>query len=966
VEGYFRQGVDDLDAGRLGRARISFAKVLELDPRHAKALCNLGTILQWEGKDEEAEACYRGALTTAPALAQAWFNLGQLARKRRRGADAVAAYRRAVELDPAQAEWHAALGWALAQVGRPLQARQSVEAALQLDPERAELREQLGTCLLEAGDADGAVAAYERALELNPQLGSAHSRMLLAMNLAPSQTPDDVLRAHFGWAGEFAAGRKREFGNDALAARKLRIGYYAPDFGDPSLACLIQPVLAAHDRAQFEVVCYSDAEAEGPACWPVRASAELWHAIANLDDQRLATRMLEDGIDVLVDLGGHAAGGKRMGMFAVKAAPVQVSWPTYPSSTGLDTYVGRIADWNACPEGDARLYTERLIRLSASQWCFAPQADVPLAAARPSGANAAVTFGAFHAASHISAPAIAAWVKVLLAVPSSRLVIGGRCMDDIAAQLVQRFADAGVQADRIECRDWLPLDAHLSALGRVDVVLDAMPVSSVAGTLYALWMGVPVVTLAGSSAASRGAAGVLNVLGLGEWIAHGEDGFAASAAALAADPVRRASLRQELRPRLAGSALMDAARYTRELEKAYRDAWRAWCVGKRRRAPEAATRTRAAAPRPCKLAVDGVFFQSHNTGIARLWRTILQEWVKSGFAANVVLLDREGTAPDIAGVTRLAVPKHDYARLDDDRAMLQRACDETGAQAFISTYYSAPLTTPTVMMVYDMIPEVIGYDLELPEWREKRACIEAARRYVAISRNTLRDLYRLYPGIARERVDVAYPAAESVFRPAGADELDRFRARHGITRPYFLLVGARDSQYKNAGAFFRAFAELPERSQCGVLCVGGELEVTASARQACSGSELHHLRLDDAELRLAYAGAIALAYPSIYEGFGMPVVEAMSCGCPVITTSHGSLPEAGGDAAIYVSPHDPGGLALALAQVRRPAVRGPMIDRGLKRARSFSWTRMADAVAAVLEQVAGEKLPGARAQGPRP
>jgi len=947
AEAHFARGVDALDAGRLELARLSFAKVLDLDPRHAKALCNTGSILQWEGKDEEAEACYRAALASAPALAQAWFNLGQLARRRQRSAEAVAAYRRAIELDPAHAEWHAALAWSMLQAGKPLQARQSVESAQRLDPERAELHEQLGICLLESGDPEAAAAAFERALKLEPHLRSALSRKLLALNLAPSQDPEGIFKAHQGWASGIAGGGKRDFDNDALATRKLRIGYYAPDFGDASLACLIQPVLAAHDRGQFEVVCYSDAETEGPACRPLRASAQVWHAIANLDDQRLADRIADDRIDILVDLGGHAAGGKRMGVFAAKAAPLQFSWPAYPSSTGLDTFAGRIADRIACPEGDERLYSEPLIRMSASQWCFAPQAEAPLVPAR----GGPVTFGAFHAPSHVSVQAIAAWAKVLQAVPTSRLVIGGRGAGELAGLMAARFAQEGVAAGRIECRDWLPLDEQLPALGGIDVVLDAMPVSSVAETLYALWMGVPVVTLAGNRAAGRGAASVLNALGLDRWIAQHEEGYVANAVALAADAALRGSLRQELRQRLAGSALMDAARYARELEKSYRETWRSWCAGRPRRAEAVVTRIREV--RSGKVAIDGVFFQDHDTGVARLWRTILQEWVKSGFAANVVLLDRAGTAPAIEGVARMKLPRHDYARLEADRAMLQGACDEVGAQAFISTYYSAPLTTPSAMMVYDMIPEVVGYDLELPEWREKRASIERARRHIAISRNTLRDLRNFYPGMAFERAGVAHPAADSVFRPAGADEVERFRARHGITRPYYLLVGARDSQYKNAGAFFRAFAELPDRSQFGVLCMGGEPAVAASAQQSCAGSELRHLRLDDAELSLAYSGALSLVYPSTYEGFGMPVVEAMSCGCPVITTSHASLPEVAGDAAIYVNPHDTAGIALALGEVRRPELRGPLVARGLERARMFSWAEMAGIVAAALEDTAG-------------
>ena len=279
--------------------------------------------------------------------------------------------------------------------------------------------------------------------------------------------------------------------------------------------------------------------------------------------------------------------------------------------------------------------------------------------------------------------------------------------------------------------------------------------------------------------------------------------------------------------------------------------------------------------------------------------------------------------------------------------MLQQACDAERATVFVSTYYSRPLSTPSVMLAYDMIPEVFGVDLRVPEWLEKTDCILNASRFVAISGSTARDLSDLYSAIDRARITVAHCGVASVFRPCEAAQTEDFRRRHAIRNPFYLLVGGRRG-YKNARTFFRAFAMLPDRSQRAVVWVGGEQALDDEEQALCAGSEVHLLRLDDEELRLAYGAAVALAFPSAYEGFGMPVAEAMACGCPVVTTMSASLPEVAGDAALSVPATDVEALAEALTRVQHPSVREHLIRSGLAQAKQFSWTHMAEVVASVL------------------
>ena len=915
---WFEVGLSRLDQGRADQAESAFRKTLALDPKHAKANVNLGMLLQRAGKDPEAERFYREALQADTGLAQAWFNLGTLLLDRGRVVGAMDCFRRALALDPSQALWHSALGWTLR----------------------------------EAGEAEAALASFRRARQLAPEPQVFDSDMLHALNFASGETPEKIFEEHLAWARRRGAeGRRATHENELDPAKKLRIGYLAPDFNDPALACLIEPVLGCHERSAFEVLCYSDAEAESGDAWRIRELTDLWHATTYMSDDQLADRIREDRVDILVDLAGHSARGKRIPLFEHKPAPLQISWMGYPCTTGLDSMDYRILDLHVCPPAAERLNTERVLRMPDSRWSFKPPPGTPEPGPPASAAYGALTFGSFRPLSALSRHTISLWARVLRALPDSRLLIAALGAPELAARIGERFQEEGVEPARIVLRDHDPATSALPLYAQVDISLDVSPCAGVATTFESLWMGVPVVTLAGDTEASKSGAGILAVLGMHELVARSDEEYECIAVSLAANPQRLAELRRGLRPRMERSPLMDARRFTSALEGLYRQAWHEHCEANAARpAPERQACAAVHAGPPPRVVVDGVFFQDYATGIARVWRSLFQEWRKSGFAENVLLLDRDGTAPDIPGLRVRTVPRHSYDRLDEDRAMLQAVCDEERATVFTSTYYSTPLATPVVMMVHDMIPEVLKADLTEPAWREKAHCIGRASRFVAVSRSTARDLRRIHPAVPPGSITVAHDGVDPLFRPAEAAEVADFRRRHALGRPYFLLVGSRPS-YKNAVTFFRAFARLPERSRYGVLCVGSMAELEPAEAAACAGSLVMAPLLNDDDLRLAYCGALALVYPSVYEGFGMPVIEALACGCPVITTSHSSLPEVAGDAAVYVNPFDHGSLAAAMVQIQKPELRAVLLRRGLERAKLFSWTAMARRVAAVLSSV---------------
>ena len=355
-----------------------------------------------------------------------------------------------------------------------------------------------------------------------------------------------------------------------------------------------------------------------------------------------------------------------------------------------------------------------------------------------------------------------------------------------------------------------------------------------------------------------------------------------------------------------------------------------------------------------RVIVDGVFFQLYNTGIARVWRSLLEEWVHQDFAKHIIVLDRAGTAPKIPGITYCPVPAYDYDNTEGDREMLQQVCDELEADLFISTYYTTPLSTPSVFIAYDMTPEVFEANLDEPMWREKHYGIRHASAYITISHNTASDLLKYFSDIAPELVTVAHCGVAKNLSPASPEEIENFKIKYNLSKPYFMMVGAAGG-HKNAPLFLQAFAQLPNQPEFDIVCTAHSALTKDEFEPYTSGSTVHKLPLTDEELKAAFSGAVALVYPSQYEGFGLPILEAMACGCPVITCPNASIPEVAGEAALYVKDDDVEAMAIALIKIQKPEVREVLIAAGIEQAKKFSWLKMAKTVSSVFIKVFQEK-----------
>ncbi|MBI3442110.1 MAG: tetratricopeptide repeat protein [Proteobacteria bacterium] len=550
----------------------------------AQRVFQMGLALAMQGNPAQAMVHYERALALRPDFADAHINMGAALAAQGKSAQAVAHYERALALRPDFADAHSNLANVLAAQGKTVQAVSHLERALALRPDYVEAHNNLGLALAALGKPAQAVVHFERALALRPDYVEAHSNLLLTLNYTSCNDLVSVYNAHLDFA------RRREaalaaliqaHANDRSPERRLKVGYVSSDFRQHSVSHFIEPVLENHDRDRFEIFCYYNNFQEDEVTKRLESRSDRWRNIIGMSDESVAKQIRADQIDILVDLNGHTA-NNRLLVFAQKPAPIQVTWLGYPNTTGLSTMDYRLTDEFADPVGmTEHIHSETLVRLPESFSCYRQPREAPEESELPALARGYVTFGSFNNFKKVTPEVMAVWARILQAIPGSRLMLKNSSLSEGTMQQAVRetFAELGVAPEQLELLGQdRSQNAHLERYRDIDIGLDPFPYNGTTTNCEALWMGVPVVTLAGRTHAARVGVSEMSNLGLTDLICHTPEEYIATALRLSADLERLSALRKELRTRMAASPLMDAQRFTKNLEQTYLTMWQDWCL----------------------------------------------------------------------------------------------------------------------------------------------------------------------------------------------------------------------------------------------------------------------------------------------------------------------------------------------------------------------------------------------------
>jgi protein O-GlcNAc transferase len=608
----FQRGNVLHDEGRLDEAIEAYQASVRLQPDLAQAHNNLGVALRARGHLDEAIAACREAVRLQPTYASAWSNLGSVLQRRGRFEEAVPAYLESLRWNPKHATAHYNLGCALRLLGRADEAAAAFRAALRLKPDLADAHSNLGAVLREQGDLDAAREAYQNALRLKPQWGgpaaqiahlcremaewneleqrTAVLRQAIATDaplsrgippfsvLTAGTTRAEQLRSARQWAAhaQLALAERSLYREPRSkgSPRPLRIGYLSADFHDHATGYLIAGLLESHDPHAVHVTAYSYGRpSTGSLRDRLRAACAQFVDVSGLSDEEAALRIAADAIDILVDLKGYTQHA-RTGILTFRAAPIQVQFLGYPGTMGTPLVDYLIADPFVVPEAHSADYDEQIVRLPD---CYQPNDPGRIVGPTPTRLEAGLpetglVLCSFNENYKITPALFDVWMRLLQSAGDSVLWLLES--NRWAADNLRREARArSVDPDRLVFARRVPNPTHLARLALADLMLDTYPVNGHTTASDALWMGLPVLTCSGDTFVSRVAGSLLQTMGLVELVTASLDEYERKARELSMQREALAQLKATVRERRHASALFDAVRFARHLERAYQVMW---------------------------------------------------------------------------------------------------------------------------------------------------------------------------------------------------------------------------------------------------------------------------------------------------------------------------------------------------------------------------------------------------------
>ncbi len=602
--------------GRLPEAEAANRRAVELKPDFPEGHHNLGNALRDLGRHADAEASFRRSVELRPEFSDAWLSLGRLQQLTGRLADSEFSFRKVIELRPDYADVHSDLGNSLLgmdklqeaeaafrealrlrpnsheasvnlaalllRAGRPADAETYARRALALKPDLHQGFNNLAIALEDQGRLDEASGVFRQVLKLKPDYAGGHSSLLFCLNYRHDISAESIADEYRAWDERHARPllpRPLRHANAPEAGRKLKIGYASPDFRQHAVALFFEPLLAAHDRSQYEIYLYGEVPNPDAMTQRLRDQADHYRSTVGLSDERMAALIRQDGIDILIDQAGHTA-GNRLLVFARKPAPVQFSYLIgHGTTTGLSAVDGFLSDDYMVPPGFEHLFSERIVRIGRSPLVYQPPAAMPDVSPLPARQNGHIRFGCFSRTVRINEDVIALWAELLNRVPDSVLVLNSKPFAEkyTREMFEQRFAPHGITADRLELIYTHPQPKTWAAYNNIDIALDPFPHNAGTTTIEALWMGVPVLSLACRPSVGRFGASILGAMGMSDWVAEDPDAYLEIGERWAKDLDALADLRAGLRARFEASAMRDGPGLARAVEGGYRQLWSEWC-----------------------------------------------------------------------------------------------------------------------------------------------------------------------------------------------------------------------------------------------------------------------------------------------------------------------------------------------------------------------------------------------------
>lgn len=551
LDAYKSLGKIQYGLGRLLAAKCSFCMALKIEPESVTVLCELASVCREMQAYEQSEEYLQKALQLNRSCSIVHYELGRLRLS--------------------QKQYHAAITCLL--------------AAIELQPDYAEAYAQLEFVYTMQGNAAEAYACLLRSLQHKPDSVTLHTIQAFALHYLPGSLPEDIYIAAQKWSIVFEKmhGSNRQttcHSNIPDPDRRLRIGFVSPDFRLHPVGYFVQSVLMLHDVQSYEFFCYSDVKINDELTMSLIEAAEHWRYVYGVAGERLAEIIRRDHIDILVDLAGHTR-DNRLNVFAMKPAPIQVTWAGYVGTTGLSAIDYLISDRWQSPEGAEEYTVEKIIRMPDDYICYTPPEFAPDVAPLPALQNGFVTFGSFNNLAKVSEDAVSLWSEVLALVPGSKLFMKNPSFSDQSSRerYLQLFESYGITRNRLIFDGQGTPREMLEHYSRVDIQLDTMPYSGGLTTLESLWMGVPVVTLPGVLFSSRHSLTHLMNVGLPDYVASSREEYVAIACRQATDLAGLSTLRSNLRGMMAASAVCDGFSFTENLQNVFRTIWYNWCNG---------------------------------------------------------------------------------------------------------------------------------------------------------------------------------------------------------------------------------------------------------------------------------------------------------------------------------------------------------------------------------------------------